>query len=328
MADLATTYMGLKLKNPLVVGSSGLANSVEGVVACEEAGVGAVVLKSIFEEEITAEVDGVVASGQTPHMHPEAADYVRNYGLENAVGRYISLVSDAKKAVSIPVIPSIHCVSATGWLDFAKRVEIAGADALELNVFVFPSDPESDGRVNEQICIDAVRSVKDLASIPVAIKIGSFFSGLAHTAARLSEAGADAIVLFNRFMRFDFDLEKMELIRTGHLSGPEEMYPTLRWVSILAGQLECDLVATTGINDGGAVVKQLLAGATATQVCSAFYRNGIGHAGVILDELESWMDSHGYASVADLRGKMSQERSANPAGYERVQFMKDSDQMK
>jgi dihydroorotate dehydrogenase (fumarate) len=318
--------MGLELKNPLVVGSSGLTNSVEGVVACAEAGAGAVVLKSIFEEEIVAEVDGVVASGQTPYMHPEAADYVRNYGMENAVGRYISLVSDAKKAVSIPVIASIHCVSAKGWLDFAKRVEIAGADALELNVFVFPSDPERDGRVNEQICIDAVRSVKELVSIPVAIKIGSFFSGLAHTAARLSEAGADAIVLFNRFMRFDFDLEKMELVHTGHLSSPEEMYPTLRWMSILAGQLECDLVATTGIHDGTAVVKQLLAGAAAVQICSAFYRNGIDHAGVILEELGSWMNSHGYASVADLRGKMSQEMSANPASYERVQFMKDSGQ--
>ncbi len=324
MANLATTYMGLKLKNPLVVGSSGLTSSLEGVVACDEAGVGAVVLKSIFEEEITAEVDGVVASGQTPYMHPEAADYVRNYGMENAVGRYISLVSEAKKAVSVPVIASIHCVSATGWLDFAKRVEAAGADALELNVFVFPSDPEHDGRTNEQVYTDAVRSVKEHTSIPVAIKIGSFFSGLAHTAAGLCETGVDAIVLFNRFLRFDFDLEKMELVRTGHLSSPDEMYPTLRWVSILAGQLECDLAAATGIHDGAAVVKQLLAGATAVQVCSAFYKHGISHAGVILGELGSWMDSHGYASVADLRGKMSQETSSNPASYERVQFMKDS----
>jgi dihydroorotate dehydrogenase (fumarate) len=324
MANLATTYMGLELKNPLVVGSSGLTSSLEGVVACDEAGVGAVVLKSIFEEEITAEVDGVVASGRTPYMHPEAADYVRNYGMENAVGRYISLVSEAKKAVSAPVIASIHCVSATGWLDFAKRVEAAGADALELNVFVFPSDPEHDGRANEQVYMDAVRSVKEHTSIPVAIKIGSFFSGLAHTAAGLCEAGVDAIVLFNRFLRFDFDLEKMELVRTGHLSSPDEMYPTLRWVSILAGQLECDLAATTGIHDGAAVVKQLLAGATAVQVCSAFYKHGISHAGVILGELGSWMDSHDYASVADLRGKMSQETSSNPASYERVQFMKDS----
>lgn len=324
MADLATTYMGLKLKNPLIVGSSGLTSSLEGVVACDEAGVGAVVLKSIFEEEILAEVDGAVASGQTPYMHPEAADYVRNYGMENAVGCYISLVSDAKKAVSIPVIASIHCVSATGWLDFAKRVEIAGADALELNVFVFPSDPERDGRANEQVYMDALRSVKEHTSIPVSIKIGSFFSGLAHTAAGLCETGVDAIVLFNRFLRFDFNLERMELARTGHLSSPDEMYPTLRWISILAGQLECDLAAATGIHDGAAVVKQLLAGATAVQVCSAFYKHGISHAGVILGELVSWMDSHGYASVADLRGKMSQEVSTNPASYERVQFMKDS----
>ncbi|MCD4690747.1 dihydroorotate dehydrogenase-like protein, partial [bacterium] len=293
MADLSTKLMGLDLKNPVIVASSGLTNSLERLKECEEAGAAAVVLKSIFEEEIVAEVDGIVAAAETPYAHAEAADYIRNYGQENAVRKFIELISDAKKELSIPVIASIHCASAGGWTDFAGRVEAAGADALELNIFVLPSDPERDGRDHEQIYFDVLAAVKKQVTIPVALKVGGRFSGLAHTAHALADGGADALVLFNRFARFDFDIEKMEMVPASYLSSPEEAFAPLRWIAILAGEISCDLVATTGVHDGRGVVKQLLAGASAVEICSVLYRHGVSSIGPILDEISSWMDAHG-----------------------------------
>lgn len=325
MADLSTKLMGLDLRNPVVVASSGLTSTLAKLKECEEAGAGAVVLKSIFEEQITAEVDGVVAAGETPYAHTEAADYIRNYGRENAVRRFIELIADAKKELSIPVIASIHCVSAGGWTDFAKRVELAGADALELNIYVLPSDVERDGRSYEQVYFDVLAAVKKQVGIPVALKIGSRFSGLAHTVKALSDAGADAIVMFNRFARFDFDIEEMEMVSASYLSEPAETLLPLRWIALLSGEVECDLVATTGVHDGKAAVKQLLAGAAAVEVCSVLYQHGVSRVGSIIEEISAWMDAHGFATIADFRGKMSQEASADPASYERVQFMKTSE---
>ncbi len=325
MADLSTKLMGLDLRNPVIVASSGLTSSLERLKACEEAGAGAVVLKSIFEEQISAEVDGIIASGETPYAHAEAADYIRNYGREKAVRRFIELISNAKKELSIPVIASVHCVSAGGWTDFAKRVEQAGADALELNIFVLPSDVERDGRFYEQVYFDVLAAVKEQVTIPVALKIGSRFSSIAHTAHALAEGGADALVMFNRFARFDFDIEEMETIAASYLSEPSEMLVPLRWIALLSGQLPCDLVATTGVHDGKGVVKMLLAGAAAVELCSVLYQHGVPRIGVILDEVSSWMDAHEFSSVADFRGRMSQEASEDPASYERVQFMKTSE---
>ncbi len=325
MANLSTKLMGLDFRNPIVVASSGLTSSLERLKACEEAGAGAVVLKSIFEEQITAEVDGIVAAGETPYAHAEAADYIRNYGRENAVRRFIELISEAKKELSIPVIASIHCVSAGGWTDFAKRVEQAGADALELNIFVLPSDVERDGRYYEQVYFDVLAAVKQQVTIPVALKIGSRFSSIAHTANALAEGGADALVMFNRFSRFDFDIEEMEMVPASYLSEPSEMLIPLRWIALLSGEISCDFVATTGVHDGKSVVKMLLAGAAAVELCSVLYQHGVTRIGSVLEEISSWMDAHGFASIEEFRGKMSQEESMNPAGYERVQFMKTSE---
>jgi len=324
MADLSTKLMGLDLKNPVIVASSGLTSSLEKLKACEEAGAGAVVLKSIFEEQITAEVDGVVAAGETPYAHTEAADYIRNYGRENAVRGFIELISNAKKELSIPVIASVHCISAGGWTDFATRVEQAGADAIELNIFVLPSDVERDGRSYEQVYFDVLGAVKSRVNIPVALKIGQRFSALAHTAHGLAGSGADALVMFNRFARFDFDINEMEMVHANFLSEPGEMLVPLRWIAILSDEVPCDLVATTGVHDGKGVVKMLLAGAAAVEICSVLYQHGVTRIGPILDELSAWMDEHGFASIADFKGKMSQESSSDPAGYERVQFMKTS----
>ncbi|MBN2564910.1 MAG: dihydroorotate dehydrogenase-like protein [Candidatus Eisenbacteria bacterium] len=324
MPNLTTRYMGLELENPVIVGSSGLTSTVDRVKECDAAGAGAVVLKSIFEEQITAEVQRIRDASGTSYWHPEAEEYIREYGRHHAAEAYIDLIKACKDAVSIPVIASIHCVSAGGWTEFAHKVEHAGADALELNVYVLPSDPRRDGRENEQVYFDVVDSVRSVSKIPLALKIGPSFSSISNMCIALGASDIQALVLFNRFHQFDFDIENMKMVAAPHLSSPEEMTLPLRWISILAGRVDCDLAATTGVHDGAAVVKQLLAGANAVQVCSSLYKHGIAHVGTIIEELLEWMDRHGRSSVDEFRGKMSQDASSDPASYERVQFMKGS----
>jgi dihydroorotate dehydrogenase (fumarate) len=324
MADMTTKYMGLELKNPIVVGSSGLTESVEKVEACAKAGAGAVVLKSIFEEQILHDVSRLARASDVAYWHAEAADYINQYGREHAVDAYIQLMREAKERVTIPVIASIHCVSAGGWTEFAKRAEDVGVDALELNVYVTPADKRLNARDNEQLYVDIVKAVKKAASIPVALKIGRHFSSLPEMATELGYAGVDALVLFNRFRRIDFDIEKLALVPGNLLSTPDEMTVPLRWVSLLSGDVDYDIAATTGVHDGKAVVKQLLAGARAVQVCSVLYQKGVGHIHAMLAEVEDWMKRHGYTSIEDFRGKLSREASRDPAAYERLQFMKAS----
>jgi dihydroorotate dehydrogenase (fumarate) len=324
MADLATTYMGLDLQNPVMVGSSGLTGSLDGVTEAEAAGAGAIVLKSIFEEQIEHEVSSLLAASEPSHYHPEAASYITRYGRDHAVSQYLDLISKAKAAVSVPVLGSVHCVSGGAWIDFAHRIEEAGADALELNVFVLPSDPRRDGTQNERIYFDVAEAVTSKVSIPVALKIGPYFSGLSHTIKELSQTDISGLVLFNRFYRLDLDIEKMQIVPGNQMSTPEETELPLRWISILSGAVDCDLAASTGVHDGAAVAKHILAGAKAVQVCSALYRNGIEHVGTIQSGLSDWMDRHGYDRIDAFRGMMSQKLSENPAAYERVQFMKAS----
>jgi len=319
--DLAAKYLGLELPTPVIVSSSGLTQTVEGVRRCAAAGAGAVVLKSIFEEQISAEVERLMGQSDSPSWHPEAEEYITRYGREDAVKGYLELIRQAKRAVEIPIIASVHCVTAGGWTEFAERVEQAGADALELNVFVMPSDPRRDAKANEKVYFDIARAVKKKASIPVALKIGRYFSGLSQFVTKLSYSGIDGLVLFNRFLHFDFDVEELRVVPASIFSQPEELVVPLRWISILSGHLGCDLAAATGVHDGTAVVKQLLAGAAAVQVCSALYQHEIEYLGSILDDLRSWMERHGYTTLDEFRGKMSQAQSLNPASYERVQFM-------
>ncbi len=323
MTDLSTTYMGLRLDNPVVAGSSGLTSTLDGVRRCAEAGAGAVVLKSIFEEEIRAEANALEGAGQGVYAL-EAEEYLARYGVEGAVERYLALIREAKRAVAVPVVASVHCVTAGGWTDFAARVREAGADAIELNVAVLPADPRRAGADNEQIYFDVARAVTRSVDIPVALKIGPYFSGLARTLVRLSRSGIRGLVLFNRFFPMDFDLESLELVPGVIYSTPSEIQLPLRWISILSGRVACDLAASTGAHDGAAVVKQLLAGAAAVQVCSALYRHGPGHLTTMVREVREWMEAKGYEILAQFRGALSQKHVDNPADYERVQFMKAS----
>jgi dihydroorotate dehydrogenase (fumarate) len=322
VSDLTTRYMGLRLENPIIASSSGLTSNVDGVRRCAEAGAGAIVLKSIFEEQISAEVDGLARAGSGEAWHPEAEEYISRYGREDAVSGYLDLIAAAKREVSVPVLASIHCVSAGSWTDFARRAEEAGADALELNLFILPSDPRRDGAANERVYFDVAREVKSRISIPVAMKIGPHFSGLSRTLVELSRTGLDGLVLFNRFFRIDFDIEKLEMVPARIFSSPEETVVPLRWISILSGRVGCDLAAATGVHDGTAVVKHLLAGAAAVQVCSALYEHEPDYLGVMLGQLRDWMQRHDFSSLKEFRGRLSASASSNPAAYERVQFMK------
>jgi len=322
MTDVSTNYMGLKLRSPIIVGSSGLTRSVDNLVEMEAKGAGAVVLKSLFEEQIKYEVQKVFSYQDVANAYSEADDYIKNYAKSHAVDEYLTLIQQAKKSIHIPVIASINCVSAREWTYFARNIEEAGADALELNMFVLPADPDKEAGYYEKLYFEIIEKVKKEIKIPVAVKISSHFSGLANMVKRLSWSGVEGIVLFNRFFAPDIDIEKSRMISSGVFSTPEEITVSLRWIGILAGRVQSDLCASTGVHDGKGLIKQLLAGAKAAQVCSTLYKNGIGQLENISGALKTWMERNQYSKIADFNGKMSFKKGESPESYHRVQFMK------
>ncbi len=322
MADLSTTYMGLKLKNPLIAGSSGMTGSVEDVKKAVDAGAGAVVLKSLFEEQIRNESGSAIGSNEQLYYYAQAEDYIRSYTRGNDLREYLDLVSGSKDAVSVPVIASINCVSSSEWTEFASQVQRAGADGLELNMFMLPSDPRKDSSQNERIYLDILEKVTKLVSIPVAAKISYYFSGLANMAGKIAATGVSGLVMFNRFFSPDIDIETFKVKNSHVFSAPEELAISLRWVAMLSSRVPCDVAASTGIHDGKALIKQLLAGAKAGQVASVLYRKGYGAIGEMLSELDAYMKRHNFSCLDEMIGKMSVDKTDNPAAYERVQFMK------
>lgn len=322
MTDLTTKYMGLTLPSPIVAGSSGLTRSLKSLQQCEAAGAGAVVLKSIFEEQITAEADKQVEENAL--WHSEAWEYISDYGQESAVADFLDLVREAKRALRIPVIASVHCVSPGTWVEFITRLEKAGADAIELNVNVLSSDTRFTGPRMEEVYFDLVKRLRGVATVPVSLKIGYHFSSLVAFLFRLSHSGVKGLVLFNRPFFPDFDVDKMELKAGRFLSSPQEYLLPLRWISMVSGRVGCDICASTGVHDGQTVVKMLLAGASAVQVVSALYEKGIGRISTMNEEVRAWMERHNQARVEDFRGRLRQSESHNPAAYERVQFMRYS----
>ncbi|BDX39285.1 diguanylate cyclase [Tenuifilaceae bacterium CYCD] len=323
MANLSTTYMGLPLKNPLIIGSSGLTDSVSEIAELEARGAAGVVVKSLFEEEIVAETqDNINRMNASGFIYPETMEYFDYDQMADPLGNYLKLLKDAKSSVNIPIFASINCISAGGWIDFAKRIEDTGVDALELNVFSLPSDFKRSSQENEQVYFDIIDKVTAATQLPISLKIGYYNASLANFIQRLSETPIKGIVLFNRFYNPDFDVNTLQFASTSVFSTPAEISTSLRWIAIMSGRVQCDLAASTGIHDGYAIVKQLLAGANAVQVCSAVYRNGKEHVTFMIKQLEQWMDTNGYSSLDEFRGKMSQVKTYNPAAFERVQFMK------
>jgi dihydroorotate dehydrogenase (fumarate) len=321
MADLSVTYMGLKLANPLIVSSSSLTNTVAKVKRCEDSGAGAVVLKSLFEEQIEAQTEEIEEESW-PYPHPEAFDYVRQMGMRLGQDDYLKLISEAKKSVSIPVIASLNCISPKWWGNYAREIARAGADAIELNIAILPVDPQRSAEDVERTYVRIIEGIRRRVEIPVAAKIGPYFTALPQLARQLSDAGVAALVLFNRFYQMDIDIEKLSLVPGYHLSSPDEIHLPLRWVAVLSGQVGCDIAASTGIHDGTGIIKQLLAGARAVQVCSHLYQKGMDSIGVMLDQLREWMERHHHDKIADFNGKMCMEASEKPEYYERLQYIK------
>jgi len=321
MSDLSTRFMGLELRNPIIVSSSRLTYDIENIKKCDEAGAGAVVLKSLFEEQINLESDRMIGELNFD-AYTDAYDYFEETSKDFYINEYLELVEQAKAAVSIPVIASVNCVSDGNWIEYAERFEKMGADALELNIFIIPADAETPGTVIEKKYLDILRKVKSRVHIPVGLKLGSQFSGLAHMMKQFSDAGADSLVLFNRFYKPDIDIENLKITSAQAFSAPEEMAFTLQWIAILAGKLKSDLAATTGIHSSQDIIKQILAGASAVEMCSALMKGGIDQIGLYLKEIEAYMDRKGFAVLDDFRGKMSQESLEHPEAYERSQYIK------
>ena len=322
--DLTTDYMGMKLKNPIVPSASPLSHDLANIRAMEDAGASAAVFYSLFEEQIIHETEelghylsyGTDSFAEARTYFPEPEVYHR--GAEE----YLDHIRRAKEAVDIPIIGSLNGVSTGGWTNYAKGMQEAGADGLELNVYYIPTDAALAGTEVDQLYPDILSQVKSSVTIPVAVKLNPFFSSLANVASRLDDAGADALVLFNRFYQPDIDLENLEIMPNVLLSGPQAMRLPLRWIAILHGRVNADLAATSGIHTAEDVIKMLMVGSKITMICSALLKNGIGHIKTVLEGMQGWMEEHEYVSVGQMQGSISQQSCADPSAFERANYMR------
>jgi len=324
MIDLSTDYLGLKLRTPLVPSASPLSQEIGSIRRLEDAGASAIVLYSVFEEQLrleSLELDHHLSAGtesfaESLTYFPQPSEF--RLGPEG----YLEHIRKAKEAVDIPVIASLNGASVGGWTKFAKEIEEAGADALECNVYSIPTDPELKAAEIEQTYVDIVWAVKSAISIPVAVKLGPFFTNFANVARRLDEAGADGLVLFNRFYQPDIDLDELEIRPNVLLSTPQALRLPLTWIGILYGRLRASLAASSGVHDAKDVIKLLMVGANVTMLCSSLLRNGVNHLRHIERGLVDWMEIHEYESVRQMQGSMSQQRCPDPSAFERAQYMR------
>lgn len=324
MVDLSTTYLGLKLKSPLVVSASPLSREIDGIRRLEDAGAAAVVLYSLFEEQLRQEeVDieyhlnqGTHSFAESLTFFPQPSEFIT--GPEG----YLEHIRRAKSAAHIPIIASLNGSTMGGWTKFAREIERAGADAIECNIYHIPTDPLQTAEQVEHGYVDIVRAVKAAVSIPVAVKLSPFFSNIANIAHRLDASGADALVLFNRFYQPDIDLEELEIKPNVLLSGPQSLRLPLTWIGILFGRIKANLAATSGVHGAQDVIKLLMVGANVTMMCSALMRHGVDHIRHVERSLRTWMEEHEYESVAQMQGSMSQIRCSDPGAFERAQYMR------
>jgi dihydroorotate dehydrogenase (fumarate) len=322
--DLTTKYLGMTLRNPLIVSASPLSEDVANIKKMEDAGAAAVVLHSLFEEQLVKEsaeleealVHGAESSAEATSFFPKASEY--KLGPEE----YLAHIAAAKKAVDIPVIASLNGSSTGGWTDYAKQIQKAGANALELNIYNIPTDMDLAGAKVEETYVNILKAVRAAVTIPVAVKLSPFFSNMANMAKRFDDAGANALVLFNRFYQPDIDLEELEVKPDILLSTPFAMRLPLTWVAILHGRVKADLAATSGIHSAEDVLKMLMAGANAAMLCSSLLRYGIDRVRVIEKAMREWMEKHEYESVKQMQGSLSQVKCADPAAFERAQYMR------
>jgi dihydroorotate dehydrogenase (fumarate) len=324
MIDLSTTYLGLKLRTPLVPSASPLSQELDSMRRLEDSGASAIVLGSLFEEQLRQEsVELDHRLGEHNESFAEALSYLPEPS-EFRLGPegYLNYIQKAKKAVAVPVIASLNGATVGGWTAYAKQIQQAGADAIECNIYAIPSNPEIPAAEIEEQYIDIVKAVKSAVTIPVTVKLSPFFTNMANMAKRLDTAGADGLVLFNRFYQPDIDLEELEIHPNVLLSTPQALRLPLTWIGILYGRLRLSLAATSGVHGPEDVIKLLMVGADVTMLCSALLRNGISHLGYIEEGLVRWMEKHEYESVQQMKGSMSQLRCPDPSAFERAQYMK------
>ena len=324
MPELKTRYMNLDLKNPLVASASTLSKKLDGMKAMEGAGISAIVLYSLFEEEIiheSLELNHFLLRGS--ESYAEAITYFPDLGQYNSgADKYLELIRKAKTELSIPIIGSLNGLSSGGWLDYARRIEQAGADALELNMYFVPTDEQTSAQVLESAQIQLVQDIRKEISIPLAVKLSPFYSALPNFAREIAKAGANGLVLFNRFYQPDLDIDELEVKPHLALSTSADLLLPLRWIAILHNRIVADLALTSGMHHGVDMVKGLMAGAAVVMVASELIEKGIPRAQSMLDELSEWMDAHEYESVTQMRGSMSQRSVAEPAAFERANYMK------
>lgn len=324
MTNLKTNYLGLDLKNPLVASASPLSESVDNVKKLERAGVSAVVMYSLFEEQISKEslaLDHYMEQGADSYA--EALSYFPKFG-RYTIGAetYLDHLRSLKEAVDIPIIASLNGASRGKWIEYAERIEASGADALELNVYYLPTEPDENSQTIEQNYLDLIQNVCMAVEIPVAIKLSPFFTSIPGFIKQVAASGAKGVVLFNRFYQPDFDLDELEVVPSLHLSSNSEMLLPLRWIAIMYGRIDVDFALTTGVQSGTDVLKAMMAGSKVTMVASEFLRKGINRASEMLESIELWMDEHEYDSIEQMQGSMSQKAVADPATFERANYMK------
>ena len=322
--DLSTTYLGLKLRSPLMPSACPLTRELDEIKRAEDAGAGAIVLPSVFEEQLkreSEELDAMLEKGT--ESYAESLSYFPQVG-EFRLGPddYLEHIAKAKQATKLPVIASLNGTSVGGWTDYAKKIQQAGADALELNIYYIPTDPDLTGAEVENTYLEILKSVKQAVKLPVSVKLSPFFSNMANMARKLDTAGADGLVLFNRFYQPDIDLENLEVEHSILLSTPQARRLPLRWVAILFGRVKASLAATSGIHTAFDALKMLMAGADVTMLCSVLLRKGMPHIAVIEQELKQWMEEHEYESIAQMKGSMSQQKCPDPSAFERAQYMR------
>lgn len=323
MVDLTTPYMGLTLKNPIVPSASPLSRDLGKIKALEDVGVAAITLDSLFEEQIEKEAEFLDAAIEgSKYLYAESVDFfppLDNYRRDE--DDYLELIQQAKKAVAIPVIASLNGFSAGGWTRYARLFQEAGADAIELNIYYIPTNPQTPGTAVESLYLSILQEVKGQVSIPVAVKLSPYFSAIANMAKKLDDAGADGLVLFNRFYQPDLDIEELEAQRRLVLSTSAEMRLPLRWIAILYGQVKASLALTTGVHTGEDVIKALMAGADVAHVCSVLLEEGIAKTRDLLTEIQTWMEEHNYASVTQMKGSLSHKNSPDPTAFERANYV-------
>lgn len=322
MTSLKTKYLGMELKSPVIAASCSLTNSLESLIKLEKAGAGAVVLKSLFEEQIIEERIKTAAAGFYSSFHTEAVEYIAQMSMNFGPEAYLKLIRDAKKELSIPVIASINCITKEYWIEFAAKIEKAGADAIELNISHLTHDIEKSGDAVADEYLAIFKAVKDKVKIPVSVKMGQNFTNISRMIKVLETHGAAGVVLFNRFYQVDIDIEKMSFVPGYVRSSHKDITETIRWVALVSGKTKLSIAGSRGVRDGSDVIKVLLAGGDAVQVASTLYKNGVEHIAKINSEIESWMKLKGFDTVASFKGLLNQKNIENPESWERQQYIK------